>query len=244
MSNRKDNGKSTLRTRFESFVKTLDEFEDIDSLLNNAKEPDDRMRADYLFQSRQIIVEQKTLVSDPVGRPQRFAEKIMRDRGIIAFGTVSTRRIFSNQPDTDSLQRGLMLNIAKIIDDDVAKADKQVRDTRLIFGIPEATGIIVLLNEGAEMLAPDVIYYALCNAFQKKDEDGRLRYSRNDGVILISEAHTLPLPGFPRAYPINTFTSPQTKSTDKVIAFSEMLVARWATFNHVPLIKEVRQPFR
>jgi hypothetical protein len=98
----------------------------------------------------------------------------------------------------------------------------------------------VLLNEGAEMLPPDVIHYALCNTFQKKTEDGRLRYTQNDGVILISEAHTLHVPGFSRAYPINTFTSPQTSSADRVIAFSEMLTSRWAAFNIAPLIKESR----
>jgi len=239
MRNLKENEKSILRLRFESFVKTLEGFEDIDSLLDEARGPDDRMRADYLFHCRRIIVEQKTLVSDPVGRPQRFADKVTRERGIVAYGTVSTRQIFSHQPDPDSLQRGLILDISRTIDDDVAKADKQVRDTRLIFDIPEATGIIVLLNEGAELLAPDVIHYALCNSFQKKGGDGKLRYTQNDGVILISEAHTLPVPGFQRVYPINTFTSPQTKSADKVIAFSEMLTARWATFNHVPLIKNV-----
>src|SRR5271157_74614 len=236
----KENTNPTLRTRFESFVKTLDGFEDIDALLKDSKDPANKMRADYLLQSRRIIVEQKTLVVNPVDRPQKFADKMMRDRGIIAFGTVSTRRIFSSQPDADSLQRRLMLSIAKIIDDDVAKADKQTRDTRLIFSIPDAIGVIVLLNEGAEMLAPDAIHFALCNTFQKKAENGRLRYAQNDGVILISEANTLSVPGFLRAYPINTFTSPQTRGAERVIAFSEMLMERWAAFNHAPLFKESR----
>ena len=175
MNNPSESANSTLRTRFESFVRTLDGFEDIDTLLNNAKNSADKMRADYLFRNRRIIVEQKTLVSNPVGRPQKFADKIMRNRGIIAFGTVSTRRIFSGQSDASSLQRRLMLSIAKIIDDDVAKADKQTRDTRLIFGIPDAIGVIVLLNEGAEMLAADTVHCALCNTFQKRDKDTGVR---------------------------------------------------------------------
>jgi hypothetical protein len=226
----------TLRVQFESFVKSLDGFEDIDALLKSGSAQSGLKRADYLFQNRQVIVEQKTLVSNPVDRPQKFANRIMRERGIVAFGTVSTRRIFSGQPDSSSLQRGLMLSIAKIIDDDVAKADKQTRDTRLIFGIPDAIGVIVLLNEGAEILAPDVVHYALCNAFQKKTEGAGLRYAQNAGVILISEAKPLPILGFQPAYSIHTFTSPGTKAADKVIAFSNMLVGRWAAFNRAPLI--------
>ena len=240
MKNGEENAKSTLRKRFESFVKTLDGFEDIDALLRNSKDLDGKMRADYLFQRRQIIVEQKTLVSNPVDKPQKFAGKMMRDRGLVLMGTASTQRIFSGQPDASSLQRKLMLSIAKTIDDDVAKADKQTRDTRLIFSIPDAVGMIVFLNEGAEILASDMIHYALCNTFQKRTEGGVLRYTQNDGVILISEAHTVPIPGVLRAYPIHTFTSPQTKSADIVVAFSDMLTKRWATFNHAPLIKESR----
>jgi hypothetical protein len=236
MRDLKENEKPTLRSRFESFVKTLDGFEDIDALLRG-KGCDNRTRADYLFQGRQIIVEQKTLVSNPANRPQKFADKIMRDRGSIAIGSVSTRRIFSGQLDTSSLQRKLMLNIARIIDDDVAKADKQTANTRLILDISDAIGVIVLLNERAEMLAPDVVRYGLCNTFQKRAQDGGLRYTQNDGVILISEVHTLPVPGFLRAHPINTFTSPQTNSAEKVIDFSKMLMERWAAFNHAPLIK-------
>ncbi len=166
------NTRPTLRTRFESFVKTLDGFEDIDALLKNSKTPDRRMRADYLFQGREIIVEQKTLESNPIARPQKFADKIMRERGIVVLGRSSTQRIFSRQPDANALQRRLVLGIAKTIDDDVAKADKQARDTRLIFRIPDAVGILVLLNEGAQILAPNVIHYALANSFQKRTTDG------------------------------------------------------------------------
>jgi len=199
------------------------------------------MRADYLFQGRQIIVEQKTLESNPIDKPQKFADKIMRERGIVAFGRVSTQRIFSGQPDANALQRKLILGIAKIIDDDVAKADKQTRDTRLILSVPDAVGIMVLLNERAGILAPDVIHYALSNTFQKRTKGGALRYTQNDGVILISEAHTVAVAGVPgvsRAYPILAFTSPQTKSADIVVAFADMLRKRWAAFNRAPLIKE------
>jgi hypothetical protein len=238
LGEKENNNLPNLRTRFESFVKTLDGFEDIDAVLRSMK-PDGRMRADYLFEHRQIIVEQKTLESNPIEKPQKFADRVMRERGIVAFGRVSTRRIFSGQPDAEGLQRKLMLGIAKTIDDDVAKADKQTRDTRLIFDVPNAVGILVLLNESAEMLAPDVIHYALANSFQKKTEGGALRYKQNDGVILISEAHTVPVAGVPgvsRAYPIFTFTSPQTTGPERGVAFADMLRKGWAAFNRALLI--------
>jgi hypothetical protein len=232
---------STLRKRFESFVRTLDGFEHIDALLKDSKNLDGKQRADYLFQGRQIIVEQKTLVSNPIYKPQKLADKIMRERGIVAYGTVSTRRILSSQPDASFLQRGLVLSVAKNIETVVAKADDQTRDTRVIFGIPVAVGIIVLLNEGAGMLDPETIGYALCNTFERQDKEGAPRYKHNDAVIGISEVHTLPVRGALRTYPINVFRSPHTNSAAIVDTFSDMLITRWAAFNHAPLIiKESR----
>lgn len=229
-----------LRARFESFVRTMAGFEDIDELLRNQQNLQGKMRADYFFASRQVIVEQKTLQSNPLTRPQKFAERVMRERWIVLMGTRSTKCIFSGQPDGASLQRRLMLNIARIIDDDVAKADKQTRDTRLIFSRQDAAGIIVFLNEGAAMLTPDVIRFALSDTLQKKNEDGGLRYMQNDGVIVISEAQNIAIPGISAAYPIHTYTTPGTARAGKVIAFSEALMRGWAQFNRAPLIKEMR----
>lgn len=227
---------SSLRSRFESFVRTLNGFENIDSLLKGSRKFDSKQRADYLFQEREVNVEQKTLVSDPISKPQKFADKIMRERGIVAYGTVSTRRIFSSQPDANSLQRRMVLSIAKTIDDVVAKADKQTRDTRLIFDIPDSVGIVILLNEGAEMLAPEVIGYALSNTFQKRDEKGAPRYKHNAAVIGISEVHAVSLATPLATYPINTFKNPNRSGAAMVDAFVDMLSARWAVFNHARLI--------
>jgi hypothetical protein len=90
---------SSLLERFESFVTTLDGFESIDSLLHVA-DPEGTRRADYLVQNRHIIIEQKVLRSNPIGRPQRFVDKLARERGILIYGRVSTTQIFSGQPDT------------------------------------------------------------------------------------------------------------------------------------------------
>ena len=136
------------------------------------------------------------LTSNPLRRPQRFVEKLARERGFVYFGRLSSQYLFSRQPDPDSLQRRLVLDIAKIIDDDVANADKQTANTRTQLNIPDAVGILVILNQNAVMLAPDIIRYALSNSYLKKTKAGSQRYRSNDGVILISEAHTVSVPVF------------------------------------------------
>jgi hypothetical protein len=76
---------SSLSERFESFVKTLDGFESIDALLRGADQRG-KKRADYLVRNRHVVIEQKVLHSNPIGRPQKFIDKLARERGIRIYG--------------------------------------------------------------------------------------------------------------------------------------------------------------
>jgi hypothetical protein len=235
---------SSLLDRFESFVRTIDGFECIDALLKGANLPPGQKRADYLLQNRQIIVEQKVLEVDPKGRPQKFVDKLGRERGWVIFGTVSTRQVFEKEKDADDLQRRMVLDLAKTIDADVANADKQTAQTRSLFNIPDAMGILVLLNQGANTLKSDVMHYALANVFEKKKQTtDDLRYPANDGVVVISEAQTVRVPGFLGGFPTQVFYSPQTTKRAAVEAFGDSLLNQWAAFNNAPMLK-VRSALR
>jgi len=118
-----------------------------------------------------------------------------------------------------------------------------------IFDIPDAVGIMVLLNEGAGMLAPDVIHYAFANTFTKRTNGSRLRYPENDGVILISEVHTMVVSEVARGYPILTFTAPGivpgTTKAATVNVLLAMLKARWVELNRALLTSNsVEEPSR
>jgi SEC-C motif len=222
---------TALKDRFEALIRTFDGFEHIDTLLG-ANAPKGKNRADYLLCRREIIVEQKSLDVDPVYRPQNYAKKLMERGRLIAYGTVSTK-LFSKE-----LQREFLLDLAKNVDAVVAKADQQTEDTRGIFSIPDALGVLVILNERAQMLDPQVIHYALSNVFQKKAADGSLRYPANDGVILIPEAHAIRTPLGPRI-PLMRFTNPHCRANERFLQFSDVLFKAWSKFNGVPLIEKL-----
>lgn len=228
------NQPATLRARFEAFVQTLEGFENIDVLLK-AKTMSGKKRADYLFQNRSIIIEQKSLEIDPADKPQKFVEQLVQQGKLLIWGTLSTEAIFRRMPNGDDLRRQLALKIGKVIDDNVRNADKQIRDTREIFDIAGAGGILVLLNEDATTLFPDIVTYALTNGFQKKDGD-EYRYAKIDGVFLISEAHPIDTPGFQKSFPVHSFLAPATANRNAVSAFMDMMMTRWARFNGATLI--------
>src|SRR2546430_5985734 len=76
-----------LRDRFEQFVRTVDGFEHIDVLLRG-NDPHGKKRADYLFLDRTIIVEHKTLETNPNDKPQKYIDRLMAENRFIAWGTV------------------------------------------------------------------------------------------------------------------------------------------------------------
>jgi len=220
---------TALKDRFQSFIRTFDGCEDIDTLLKS-NDPVGKNRADYLFRDRTIVVEQKSLEVDPIARPQNYAEKLMAEGRLIAWGTVSTKTF------SEDIQREFVLDLTRNLDSLVAKADKQTRDTRAIFSIPDAMGVLIILNENASMLDPKVIHYGLANVFQKKSADGSLRYPANGGVILIPEAHAIDTPHGRRIH-LMRFNSPHGRAKERFLQFSDALFEAWARFNGLPLIK-------
>jgi hypothetical protein len=229
-----------LLERFEAFVKTVRGFESIDELLKDVH-LEGKKRADYLLWDRQIIVEQKVLLDDPADKPQKFVSQLMNQGRILVYGKVSTDRVFAGMPDGDEQKRRMFLNITKGLEASFADADKQTRDTREILSIPDAVGMVVILNVSAPTLHPDLIRYGLSQVLLKRRDDGSIRYRHTDGVVMISEAHT-DVSERGRGAPCFSSPTPQTKSERVVRDFSDSLIQAWAAFNNVPLVR--RDAFR
>ncbi len=226
-------GMDNLLKRFEAFIKTVRAFESIDELLKEVH-LDGRKRADYLLWNQQIIVEQKVLVDDPADKPQKFVNQLMNKGRLLAYGTVSTDRIFAGMPDGNEQRRRMFISITKGLEASFADAVKQTRDTRKIFSIPEAIGMVVILDLSAPTLRPDLVRYGLSQTLEKRTTDGSIRYRNNDGVVMISEAHT-DISQRGRGAPCFASPTPHTKSAATVRAFSDDLIFAWSAFNGLPV---------
>lgn len=224
-----------LVARFESFIRTMRGFEDIDALLG-ASDSGGKKHADYLVGSRTVIIEQKALIADPAEKPQKFMDNLSAQGRIFVYGKTSTDAIFRGLPDGPDLKSKMFLAMTKGLEDGIAYADKQTRDTRESFDIPRATGVVVLLNESALSLRPELILYGLHHVFNRKYKDGSFRYRNNDGVILISGAH--PMSGLMGCgMPCFSAVSPQPRSEAVFWEFSNELLDAWAAFNGVPRVR-------
>lgn len=227
---------SNLKVRFEEFIKGFPGFESIDQLLISG-DPQGKKRADYLLWDRKIILEQKSLELDPSEKLQNFMDQVISENGILAYGSVSTQQIFKGLPDGDDLQKQLLSKITDRIDKIFASADKQTRDTREIFNIPGAGGVLLILNDTANTLSPEVIGHKVSYMCQKQDANGALRYPENQAVMLISETHHLASKYPTKLLPIVTILGPLWRDNLTIEYFSRELGKAWATYNNLPYIE-------
>lgn len=175
----------TLKERFESCIKCIEGYESIDWLLRG-EDLRGKKRADYLFFDRKLILEQKSLNSDRTSTFLRFANETITKREILIFGTVPFQRVLNGLPDGKELQRRLLLELTRAVETTVRQSDKQTAQSREIFSIPDATGLLVILNEHAKLMSPDTIHYRLKQMLVKTDTEGILRYPHNQGALLVS----------------------------------------------------------
>ena len=72
-------------------------------------------------------------------------------------------------PDGAALFDQLRERVTKVLDDIIAKADDQTRDTKQTFLIPGAIGIVGVLNERAHLLDPDIATVKLFEMLRKPE---------------------------------------------------------------------------
>jgi hypothetical protein len=223
------------RARFEMFIKTMRDFESVDELLRQSP-PVGKQRADYFLWDRSIIVEQKALVVDPADKPQQFVKRLLEQGRIRPFRNSTTRAIFDSLPDGKKLEHRMYLGMTRGLEKDIATADKQTRDTREIFEIPDAIGVLLILNESAPSLPPALIRYRLDLSYGDMTH-GRPRYPQNDGVIVISDVHAL-IASDGCGMPCIALPTVHGKDPERFLMFADTLVEGWSAFNNLPIARQ------
>lgn len=152
--------------------------------------------ADYLFRSQSVIAELKCLEKEtdtPEYREamQRLADDWMKRRLILIYGT---RRI-----DLQKLPRECQRDWFKLVESPIQKhivadANKQIRETKKFFSLPEAKGLLLLANEGNFYFQPQDVLGMLSRMFAKKKENGQALYSHIDLVVFFSANVTVRSP--------------------------------------------------
>src|SRR5262249_601334 len=177
----------TLEQKFQDFMSQLPFVEVIDAL-PIPDEFNEEKRADYLLENRKVIVELKTLESDPEYKINEELDKHRdRDDFPLFYGKQELSKILKHLSDGQKINSRIFYKISRSIESAFRDANKQIRSSKRVFDCRNASGLLVLLNHNIDVLSPEVILYRSSQLLTKTDDNCRHSYDNITSVWLIFE---------------------------------------------------------
>lgn len=226
---------TSLEVRFTRFVASLPGAEAIDSL-KLPEDPKRRRRADYLLAGREVVIEVKTLTSDAAHKVEAEVEKHReREEFPLFYGSADLRKVLAHLADGDNIYRRILNALGRSVEAAVRSAEEQVSHTRHLLGVPNAVGMLVILNEAVEILDPTVVGHRVSQLLLR-DRTGHSTSDKLDFVWLLFESHAIgTVAGIP-AVPSMLIRGAGSSRFPWFEAFHEDLVRRWAALNGAAVV--------
>jgi hypothetical protein len=228
-----------LEERFDRFMLSTPDVESIDKLLR-LHEPTNLKRADYLACGRRAEISVGRVEIDPERKVRRYLDEFLFDRSS-GDGDRTLAQSLSLAPDGALILEETQQRLAKGLDEMIARANKQTRDTKRIFNIPAALGIVVTLNEEATLLDPDLAASKLSEMLGRRGDEDDMQ---NRVIILITEAHDVYANSRVTLYDTTIVYSGAGDAIPLAPEFAEDLKRRWVAFNSAGQTKSIENDVR
>jgi hypothetical protein len=226
----------SLNDRFKSFLYKLPFVEAIDNL-ELSPEYDESKRADFLIENRKVIIEIKSLESDPEHKihadPAKHQE---RNEYPLFYGVLELNKVFTYPSDGGQKNQNLIYQISRSIDQSFREADKQICATKEIFNCPDSIGLLVLLNENISLLSPEIISCSINQLLAKTDDDGSPHFKSITSVWLIMESFSLKTRKGDKLLPSIVIDGPRAAELLELTSILNVLQSKWAEFNGVSYV--------
>lgn len=226
---------ASLEDRVIQFLSSRSGSEKIDDIVPFGAFPN-KKRADFLLANRSIIVELKTLKTDTSPKIDKELDKHRdRDDFPLICGSVELQKILLHLPDREYINSRIYRNVTRSIEDAIRSAEIQVRDTKEILSLPNAIGLVVLLNEDIEILSPDVAGRKVSEILCRARSDGAIG-SPISFVWCLFESHVVEYESHPSAFPCILIEGP---NADTIAGFDPLfsdLLDGWARYNNANLV--------
>lgn len=224
-----DTSKPSLEDRFLTFVDRLEGSENIDDSLSNA-ELSYGKRADFLLNERRIILEVKSLETNPHYKiEERLSPHKNRPEFPLFYWKSDLDKILPNLPDGEKLRQEVFHAVTRDVQTSLEKADDQIEATRTALKLESACGVVAMLNENIEVLAPDVVT-AKASQMLLKLRNGDIRYKQISYVWIISESHILISKDGAENLPLILLEGPTADDYDTAGDYLDDLQIKWAEF--------------
>lgn len=220
----------SLEARFTRFLEALQGAESIDQLAL-PEDPQHRRKADFLLAHRKVIVELKTLTDDPSHKVEATADKHRnREDWPLFYGTADVRKVLGNLPDGEAIYGKMANALGRSVETAVRSAEEQVTHTRRVLELPEAAGLLVILNDSVDVLGPYVVGHRVAQ-LMRRPRTGNSDAEKLDFVWLLFESHVMGTVQGRPAVPCILINGEGKDRFPWFHALHQDLVARWAHAN-------------
>lgn len=217
-----------LNQRVLTFLRQFPGSEDLDALPPPSGHAPDQ-RADFLLNGRTAIAEVKEVRSDRLEPLRRHLSDAIQ-LGEVPLPTADTPlgEFLAKLPNGEALNRLLHEAQRDALEPAVRDANRQIRATRRAWGLPQAHGVLVLVNETADVLDPSVLG-TLCGLVLHKKGPNGSRFECIDSIVCLGTTHRL---STERGLALPVFcVATDPRSDDETITnLEERLMQGWSDF--------------
>lgn len=219
--------------KFQEFLGLVLKSESIDEIAKDIEHEGIQI-ADYLFLDRKIVCEFKTLNKDTKEKVDAIIKDLEhREDYPVFYGTWDVNKILDNLSDGKDIQAEMAYKVTSPIEGTIKDANRQIRDTKRLLNIPEAKGLVIIVNEAVEILDAKITAWRISQCLRKKHKDGSPRFESIDVVWLLDEAHEFKIrPGLKG--PVSIQVSGQSDD-DFTVNYTDYLMFQWSSFIGIPI---------
>src|SRR5438105_2788906 len=103
--------------------------------------------------------------------------------------------LFKTIPKGTQLYRKALKAVMTPLINDFNQAVKQIRDTKTLFNLPDADGVLIILNESVRIAGQPLVYKRLKQRLLKKNGVGVPFHADLNRVLYVGEAYVMPTGG-------------------------------------------------
>lgn len=217
-----------LNDRFFEFCRQYPGAEDLDAVEASKHFPRGSKVADFLFEDGGVVSEVKTFTAETSEKLANYMDSVGIGPSQLRNGQHSVRKLFLALDDGEAKYRKAITLATTPISDGLDDAEKQIHDTKVALKLPNADGLLIVLNDEVILAGPSFVKTRIEQRLARTAPDGAPYHGNVSHILYICEKYT---PGEDDAYLNLSLRNPLVPERNALSSFAVKFMTAWAQFN-------------
>jgi len=178
-----------------------------------------------------MIAEVKQLETDPAYKVEAVIQRYRSHPSYpLFFGQRTLEAVLVHMPQElqGEIRQRVYDSISRSVNEGCEDANRQIRQTRSHFGLPQAAGVVFILNDRIRILSPNVLGARIEQQLHKRAVDGTDRFPEIAYVCVCSWAHFVRGSDGTPAHPILILEGPAAKAYPRASENLDYILHAWS----------------